>query len=169
MNICIRDAQDRDLEAINEIYNDEILNGTATWDEAPWTIDQRRAWFAELRTNDLPVLVAEVDGSVGGFAYLSAYRAKTGYRFTREDTIYLARRCRGKGLGTPLLTALIQRAQCAGAHLLVGVISGDNEASIQLHRKLGFTEAGTKRECGFKFGRWLDVVEMVRILDKNGE
>jgi len=169
MNICIRNAEDRDLEAMNAIYNDEIVTGTATLDEAPWSIEKRRQWFNDLRNDGMPVLVAEIAGEVGGFAYLSAYRPKSGYRHTREDTIYLAKRARGKGLGTPLLAGLIQRAQASGVHVLVAVITADNEVSIHLHQKLGFEQVGLKREVGFKFGRWLDVVEMTRILDQGGK
>lgn len=169
MNICIRNAQDRDMKAINTIYNEEIVKGTATLDEEPWPIEKRQEWFAHLEDEGMPVLIAEVAGEVAGFAYLSSYRPKSGYRHTLEDTIYLARRCRGKGLGTPLLAGLIQRAQASGVHVLVAVITADNEASINLHRKLGFEHAGLKREAGYKFGQWLDVVEMVRTLDQGGK
>lgn len=169
MNICIRNAVERDLDAINAIYNEEIVTGTATLDEDPWTLEKRQTWFAELRDGGMPVLVAEIAGEVGGFAYLTSYRPKSGYRHTREDTIYLAKRVRGKGLGTPLLAGLVQRAQTSGVHLLVAVITADNEVSINLHRKLGFEHAGLKREAGYKFGRWHDVVEMVRRLEEGGK
>ncbi|MDZ7727453.1 MAG: N-acetyltransferase family protein [Dehalococcoidia bacterium] len=160
MHIEIRDATGDDLEAINAIYNDEILNGTATFDEEPWTAEERAAWFAKLGGPTTPVLVAEVDGVVAGFAYLSWYRPKAAYRYTREDTIYLDRRYRGRGLGGPLLTALLQRARCAEITLLVAVITSENEASIRLHERLGFRESGRLERCGYKFGQWLDVLEM---------
>lgn len=166
MELTIRDARVEDLEAINAIYNDEILHGTATWDEVPWSLEARMEWFEKLGERDTPVLVAEADGELAGFAYLSWYRPKTGYRFTREDTIYIDKRFRGQGLGKPLLSALVQRARCAGLHLLIGVITSDNEASIRLHTSLGFSESGYKRHCGYKFGRWLDVVEMTLLLEE---
>ena len=165
MHVIIRDAREEDLPAINAIYNHEILHGTATWDEEPWTDEARRDWFAKLGDPSTPVLVAEVNGEVGGFAYLSWYRPKTGYRFTREDTIYMDERMRGRGLATPLLSALVQQARMSGMHLLIAVITAENAASIRLHEKLGFRVTGEKKECGFKFGRWLDVVEMTLRLD----
>lgn len=161
----IRDATVDDLPAINALYNEEVLHGTSTWDEEPWSPEAREAWFAKLGDASTPVLVAEVNGEVRGFAYLSWYRSKSGYRYTREDTIYIHRECRGKGLGTPLLSALVQRARAAKVHLLVAVITTGNEASIRLHRSLGFEEAGTVRECGFKFGEWLDAIEMTKVID----
>jgi L-amino acid N-acyltransferase len=165
MQIVIRDATENDLPAINDIYNEEVMIGTATWDEEPWTFGQRREWFSKLGDESTPVLVAEVNGVVRGFAYLSWYRPKSGYRYTREDTIYIHRDCRARGLGTPLLSALLQRARAAKMHLLVAVITSDNEASISLHRGLGFEESGRLRECGFKFGKWLDIVEMTKVID----
>jgi L-amino acid N-acyltransferase len=165
MHVIIRDARENDLPAINAIYNHEILHGTATWDEEPWTEEARRDWFAKLGDPSTPVLVAEVNGEVGGFAYLSWYRPKTGYRFTREDTIYMDERMRGRGLATPLLSALVQQARMSGMHLLIAVITAENAASIRLHEKLGFRVTGEMKECGFKFGRWLDVVEMSLRLD----
>ncbi len=161
----IRDATNEDLEAINAIYNDEVLHGTSTWDEEAWTLEERESWFEKLGDPTTPILVAEVDGEVRGFAYLSWYRTKAAYRYTREDTIYLHRDCRGKGLGQPLLAALIQRARAARVHLMVAVITGDNEASIRLHESLGFERAGCLRESGYKFGEWLDVVYMTKVID----
>jgi L-amino acid N-acyltransferase len=164
-NIVIRDATTADLPAINDIYNAEVATGTSTWDGEPWTLEEREAWLARHGDDTTPVIVAEVNGVVRGFAYLSWYRNKSGFRFTREDSIYIDPSCRGKGLGMPLLAALIQRAQAARLHVLVAVITADNEASIRLHQRLGFEESGRLRECGYKFGHWLDVVEMSKILE----
>lgn len=163
--IVIRDATFDDLPALNALYNEEVLHGTATWDDEPWTQEEREKWFAELDAASTPVLVAEVNGEVRGFAYLSWYRAKSGYRYTRENTIYIHRACRGMGLGTPLLAALIQRAQVAQVHLLVAMIAADNEPSIRLHASLGFEESGRLKEAGYKFERWLDLVQMTKIID----
>jgi len=161
--VSIRPAERRDLEAINRIYNHDILHGTATWDEEPWTIEQRAEWFREHGATT-PVLVAEMDGAVAGFAYLSLYRPKTGYRYTREDTIYLDEAYRGLGIGNALLGALLERARGLDLRCIVAVITSDNAASLALHRRHGFQDAGTVRQVGYKFGRWLDSVTMQLLL-----
>lgn len=161
--VSIRAAERRDLEAINRIYNHDILHGTATWDEEPWPIERREAWFGE-HDATTPVLVAEMDDMVAGFAYLSLYRPKTGYRFTREDTIYLDEVYRGLGIGNALLGALLERAAALDLRCIVAVITKDNTASVALHRRYGFEDAGTVRQVGYKFGRWLDSVTMQLLL-----
>jgi phosphinothricin acetyltransferase len=161
--VAIRPAEARDLAAINGIYDHDILHGTATWDEAPWTLEQRQEWFAE-HDGTTPVLVAEVEGKVAGFAYLSWYRPKTGYRYTREDTIYIDEAFRGKGIGNLLLNALLERARALDLRCIIGVITSDNATSIALHRRYGFEDAGTTRQVGYKFGRWLDSVTMQLLL-----
>lgn len=153
--IKVRDARLSDLEEINRIYNHEVRNGTATWEDEPWTMAKRREWFAE-HGPTTPVLVAEIDGRIAGFAYLSLYRPKAGYRHTREDTIYIDPGFRGRGVGSKLLSVLVERARLAGIHCLVGVITADNTVSLHLHRQQGFAVTGTVREAGRKFGRWLD-------------
>lgn len=159
----VRPATMADLRSIDDIYNEAILTSTATWDEEPWSPEQRRRWFHD-RTSDNPALVAEVEGRCAGFAYMSYYRPRSGYRFTREDTIYLHQDFRGQGVGSLLLGALIDEARRLGIHCLIAVIAGDNQPSIRLHRKLGFEVAGIKRECGFKFGAWQDLTEMTLLL-----
>lgn len=159
----IRDAAFGDLGAINEIYNHEVLHGTATWDYETWTMEQRREWFAGHDTAT-PVLVAESSGQIGGFAYLSMYRPRPGYRHTREDTVYVHRDTRGQGIGDALLSALVERARIIGVHCVVGIIEAGNGASLRLHRNHGFRETGTVREIGRKFGRWLDVTTVELLL-----
>jgi len=158
--VNVRKAREDDLPAIQRIYNDEILTGTATWDEAPWTMERRRDWFAG--HDDLtPVLVAEAaEGNVAGFAYLSRMSEKSGWRFTREDTIYLDPAFRGRGVGRVLLEALLEEARRIGLRLIVASITSENAASIALHRGCGFETVGTFRNAGFKFGRWLDTTDM---------
>lgn len=166
MDLRIRPACEDDLPAILRIYNEEILHGTATWDEEPWTLEQRQAWFAEHAPDETtPVLVAEVAGEVAGFAYLSWYRPKSGYRFTREDTVYVDRSFQGRGVGKALLGRLLEEARRLKLHAIIGVITSENEASIELHRQFGFQAVGTRREVGFKFDRWLDAVEMELVLE----
>lgn len=158
-SVRIRPACEDDLTAINCIYNREILTGTATWDEEPWTAEQRRAWFAG-HDASTPVLVAESDGAVAGFAYLTKMSQKSGWRFTREDTVYIDEAQRGRGIGRALLKALLDEARRIGVHLVVASITSENEVSIGLHRALGFEVVGTLKEAGLKFGRWLDTTYM---------
>src|SRR5512139_3447524 len=107
LDLTIRPAADADLEAINRIHNPEIEHGTATWDLEPWTMEQRREWFGE-HGPLTPVLVAEYEGEVVGFAYVTLVSTKKGWRFTREDTIYIEQRFRGRGVGDRLLGALLE-------------------------------------------------------------
>lgn len=160
----IRAARDADLEAINAIYNHEVLTGVATWDEEPWTSAARAAWFEERAARGDTVLVAERAGRVVGFGYLAPYRARSGWRFTAEDTLYIAPDAQRSGVGTFILEALITAARDDGLHALVAVIEAGNLASIGLHARFGFVEVGRKREVGLKFGRWLDLVEMELLL-----
>ncbi|GAB4330908.1 MAG: L-methionine sulfoximine N-acetyltransferase [Dehalococcoidia bacterium] len=164
MELRIRRAREADLPAILDIYNYEVATSTSTWDEEPHTLAQRRAWLRSMDRTE-PVLVAEADSQVGGFAYLHRMSDKAGWRFTREDTIYLHRDFRGRGVGRALLSALLEEAQALGLHLVVATISDDNEASLALHRSLGFEVAGRLEECGYKFGRWLSVVYMRKRLE----
>ena len=166
--LVVRHTVASDLDAINDIYNHEVRHGTATWDEEPWSIEQRRAWF-EQHDQSTPVLVAELDGGVVGFAYLSLYRPKVGYRFTRENTVYVEPGHRGRGVGRRLLEALHEEARRAGVHAVIAVIEAENATSIRLHERLGFELIGTEREVGFKFGRWLDSIHMELLLSGPGE
>lgn len=162
--VAIRPCRVEDLPAILRIYNDEIETGVATWDETPWTMQAREAWFAG-HDDSTPVLIAESAGAVVGFAYLTMMSAKSGWRFTREDTIYLDPKVRGQGVGDLLLGALLEAARAIGVHLVVASITSTNAASLELHRKHGFEDAGTLRSAGFKFGKWLDTTHLQRILD----
>jgi phosphinothricin acetyltransferase len=166
MDAVIRPATVADLERIHAIYNDAILNTTAVWDEAPWPFERRLAWWEEHAGDPTtPVIAADVPGTqVAGFAYLSWFRPKTGYRFTRENTIYVDPAFHGRRLGTLLMTDLIGRARALELHTLLAIIESTNEASIRLHASLGYTHAGTDRETGFKFGRWLDATTMQLML-----
>lgn len=158
-SVAIRPARESDLPDILRIYNDAIANGVATWDEAPWTMDQRREWF-EHHDDTQPVLVAETEGQFAGFAYLTLMSAKSGWRFTREDTIYIDPAFQGRGIGRELLAALLDRARELGLRLIVASITSTNEASLQLHASLGFEAVGTLRNAGFKFGEWLNTTYM---------
>ncbi len=165
VEVVTRHAVEADLEAIQRIYNDAILTTTATWDEEPWSWERRVAWW-EAHNNPMePILVAECDGSVVGFAYLTRYSPKSGWRFTREDTIYIDADWRGRGVGRHLLGALIAEARRIGIHLVVASITTENEASLWLHKAFGFEDVGDFREAGFKFGRRLDTSFLQLVLD----
>jgi phosphinothricin acetyltransferase len=156
----IRPATVADLEAINRIYNQEIEHGTATWDTEPWTLERRRAWWAEHSGPLQPVIVAEDGTGVVGFAYLTLMSQKHGWRFTREDTIYIGEGARGRGVGAALLGALLEEARAIGVRLVVASITSTNEVSIRLHRRFGFEMVGTLRNAGYKFDRWMDTSYM---------
>ena len=146
-----------DLPAILEIHNDAIRTTTAIWDEQEVGLEDRRAWFDARRAAGLPVLVAEADGSVIGFASYGPWRPKTGYRFTVENSVYVHPDHRGRGTANALMSVLIERARAADVHTIVAGIEAANAGSIALHEKFGFRRVGLLREVGFKFGRWLDL------------
>ena len=159
----IRNATAGDLPAINDIYNWYVASCTCTWQMEPETMESRRAWFAA-HGSGLPVLVAESGGDIVGWGALSQFHPRQGYRHTLEDSVYVRHDAQGRGLGKRLLAALLERAPATGCHTIVAVISGDQPASIALHRKFGFVDAGRIREAGNKFGPWLDVVYMQRMV-----
>lgn len=158
--VSIRPANETDLAPINRIYNREIETGTATWDIDPWTIERRREWWTEHGDPLQPVLVAERGGEVVGFAYLTLMSQKHGWRFTREDTIYIDEAHRGHGIGKTLLAALLDTARELGVRLVVASITSTNETSIRLHQQFGFVTMGTLHNAGLKFGQWLDTTYM---------
>jgi phosphinothricin acetyltransferase len=151
------------MEHILRIYNEEILHGVATWDEAPWTMERRKAWFAG-HDESTPVLVAEVEGEFAGFAYLSMLSDKAGWRFSREDTIYLDPKFHGQGIGKILLVALLEEGRRIGVNLVVASITSSNAASLALHKRLGFEFVGEWHEAGFKFGKWMDTTYLQKNL-----
>ncbi len=156
VSVLIRPAEEGDLAAINRIYNHEILHGTATWDIEPWGIEKRQEWWAAHRDPFQPVLVAELDGEVVGFAYLTYVSQKYGWRFSREDTIYLDERHRRRGIGRLLLAAILDAGREIGVRVVVASITSTNETSIRLHQEFGFEITGTWRKAGYKFEEWLD-------------
>ena len=158
-DLHIRRAEQRDLEAIGRIHNQEIEHGTATWDLVPWTLEERRAWFAG--HDDLtPVFVAETAGEVVGFAYVTLVSQKKGWRFTREDTIYIDEHYRGMRVGERLLGALLDALRELGVRLVIASITSTNEASIRLHAKFGFETMGEMKNAGYKFGAWMNTTYM---------
>jgi len=158
----IRPAQERDIPDIREIYNYYVTNSVVTFDESTWSLAQWREKLAHLQKLDMPFLVAESpSGQILGYAYVQPWSGKSAYRYTVEDSIYLGQAAAGKGLGRALLEALIAACREAGIREIIAVISDKGaEASIAVHEKLGFVESGRMGRVGFKFGRWLGVVNM---------
>jgi L-amino acid N-acyltransferase len=159
----VRPATEADAEAIRAIYNPEVLESTVTFDLVPRSLEEQLAWQRD-RSGAHAALVAEVAGEVVGFGSLSAYKERPAYSTTVEDSVYVARQRQGTGVGRVLLTELLSVATEHGFHAVMARIVGGHDASIGLHAALGFTVVGTEREVGRKFGRWLDVVVMQRLL-----
>lgn len=161
----IRPSRDDDLAAITAIYAHHVLHGTGTFEtEAPTAADmaQRRQ---DVLARGLPWLVAEQAGRVVGTAHCNWFKPRAGYRFSAENAIYLHPEVQRRGLGRALLAELALQAQNAGVRKLIAVIGDSaNAASIGLHRSLGFSHVGTIAACGWKFGRWLDIVLMEKPL-----
>ena len=157
--MVIRTAEYRDLAAMLAIYNYEVKNGTATFDVAPREGQAAEAWFTSHNVGNHPLLVAEKDGEVLGYASLSPYRDFDAYLQTVELSVYIAPAHRGRGVASALMDAILRLArENADTHTVVSVIAGGNAASVRLHEKFGFTYSGTLHEVGLKFGRYLDIV-----------
>ena len=153
-----------DAEAIRAIYNVEVAESTVTFDLVPRSLADQRRWIEE-HSGGHPALVAiDHAGEVVGFASLSPYRPRPAYATTVEDSVYVRRDQRGNGVGALLLQALVDLARDHGFHSMIGRIVGGHEASIALHEKCGFEQIGREREVGRKFGKWLDVVLLQRML-----
>ncbi len=165
MPLLIRDAVAGDAAAILPMYNHAALNTTAIWNDAASDLAGREAWLASRRVAGFPVLIAELDGAVAGFASFGDFRSWDGYRFTVEHSIYVDPARHRGGVGRALLEALIERAREATKHAMIAGIEASNTASIKLHESLGFREVGRLPQVGAKFGRWLDLVFLQLVLD----
>jgi L-amino acid N-acyltransferase YncA len=161
----IRPATRADLPAILEIYNHAVLNTTASYDYEPRTLEHRTAWFEDHERTGLPVFVA-VDnaGRVVGWSALNRYHDRMGYRYTTENSVYVAADQRGKGIGKLLLAPLIDSATRLGMRAIIAAIDASNDVSIRLHAAFGFEHVGRFKNVGYKFGRWLDVAYMEKLL-----
>ncbi|MBD27160.1 MAG: GNAT family N-acetyltransferase [Acidimicrobiaceae bacterium] len=165
--IQIRLAKQKDAKAIQEIYNHEVRNSTATFDLVERTTQQQEEWLDE-RSGAFSVLVAEMGSKILGFASLSPYKARAAYRTTVEDSIYINEEFRNQGIAGELLSHLLEVAESSGFHAVIARIGGANEASIYLHQRFGFEIVGTEKEIGRKFGKWQDVVVMQTIINAGG-
>ncbi|MXV98716.1 MAG: N-acetyltransferase family protein [Acidimicrobiaceae bacterium] len=161
--VVVRLATLDDAEEIRRIYNYEVEHTTHTFDLVPRTLEDQQAWLQE-RAGALGVLVAELGGRVVGFSSLSEYRPRAAYRTSVESSVYVDETVRGRGVGRRLMQELVGLAQARGFHTMIARIAGGHQASVQLHEAVGFTTVGTEQEVGRKFGGWLDVVVMQRML-----
>ena len=155
----IRPAQEEDLQAITEIYNQAVIKTTATFDLRPRTVAEQKRWFNQ-HDDRFPILVGTVDGLVVGWASLSKFSDRGAYADTAKLSIYVHEDHRGQGHGKKLLEAIVAAGKQSGLHTVIAQIVGDNKVSLHLHREMGFTYVGTMKEVGKKFGQLLDVVIM---------
>jgi L-amino acid N-acyltransferase len=159
----VRLAAAGDAEAIRAIYNREVTGSTVTFDLVPRTLEAQRAWLAA-HAGAHPAVVAERGDVILGFGSLSAYRQRPAYATTVEDSVYVHHDWRRQGVGAAILEELVRLATSHGFHAVMARVVGGHEASIRVHRTCGFELVGVEREVGRKFGRWLDVVLMQRLL-----
>jgi L-amino acid N-acyltransferase YncA len=161
----IRPSTDADLPAITAIYGHHVLHGTGTFETEPPSEADMTTRRADVLGKNLPYLVLEEAGKVLGFGYGNWFKPRPAYRFSVEDSIYLAPEAAGKGLGKLLLTELCAQLERRGIRKVMAVIGdSSNLGSVGVHRALGFTQIGVVKSCGWKFGRWLDIVLMEKTL-----
>ena len=164
-DLLIREVIGADAAAIAAIYGHHVLHGTASYEVDPPSAEETLAKIGRITGSGWPFIVAEVAGSVAGYAYVTQFRDRAAYRFTCENSIYVHPERIGCGIGKALLQALMDRAAAYGFKTIVAVIGGAEPASIALHNGCGFKEVGRLKGVGFKFGRWLDSVYMQRALE----
>ena len=164
--MIIRDATQADLPGILAIYNDVIATSTAVYALEPVTLDERAQWLAARQAQGFPVLAAIEGEAVLGFASYGEWRgAWAGYRYTVEHSVHVGASHRGTGIGRQLMLRLIDAAQAAGKHVMIGAIDADNAASIRFHESLGFKSVAHFHQVGHKFDRWLNLVFMQRFIE----
>ncbi|HVI51953.1 MAG TPA: GNAT family N-acetyltransferase [Candidatus Sulfotelmatobacter sp.] len=163
--VAVRDAQEEDMAAIQAIYSYFVTRSCASFEEVPPTVEEMKARRARTLERGLPYLVAETDGEILGYTYAGPFRFRSAYRYTIEDSIYVAPGVSRRGIGSTLLGTLVERCTALGYRQMIGIIGDSaNIGSISVHRKLGFRQEGVLRGVGLKFGRWIDAVIMHRPL-----
>lgn len=168
--MIIRAATSDDAEALAAIYGHHVLHGFGTFEEEPPSAAEMERRREAIAQKGLPYLVAEAEGKVLGFAYAGPFRPRAAYRYTLEDSVYIAPDAIGRGVGRAVLSAVIDACAALGVRQVVAVIGDSgNAASIGLHRSLGFVDAGVGKSFGFKHGRWVDIVWMQRSLNGGDE
>jgi len=161
--------QANDLPAMLAIYNDIIINTTAVWHSEPHTLQMRQEWFALKKELGHPVYVATEQGIIVGFSTIGPFRPWHGYRYTVENSVYVATESRGKGIAKLLMPPIIDAAKALNLHAIVAGIEAENIASIELHKKFGFEEVAHFKEVGYKFNRWLDLKFLELIIENHIE
>ena len=162
--ITVRDSQPSDMAAVQRIYAHYVTSTLSTFEETPPTVAEIAVRRDDVLSLGLPFLVGECEGAIVGYAYAGRYRPRSAYRFTVEDSVYVADGFIGSGIGSALLSTLIARCDQGPWRQMIAVIGDSGTASIALHQKLGFARIGTLRAVGFKHGRWVDTVLMQRPL-----
>ncbi len=161
----VRPAAERDLAGVQAIYAHHVSKGLASFEEEPPSLEEMRERHRRITSEGFPYLVAEFGGTVAGYGYCSLYRTRSAYRYAVEDSVYVRPESVGKGVGTLLLSRLIERSEALGYRQMIAVIGDSaNAASIGLHASLGFLRVGTLRSIGYKHQRWVDSVLMQRAL-----
>lgn len=166
METLIRHAIKKDVSAILDIVNYEIIHSTVLYDYKERTYDFQLRWFEKKAKDGLPAIIAEKENKIVGFGSYGIFRPWDAYQFSVEHSIYISKDKRGTGIGTLIMTELIHLAASAGYHTMIAGIDASNNRSVEFHRKFGFIEIGTFKEVGYKFNSWLDLVFMQLFLDK---
>lgn len=164
--MTIRDAVRSDLPLVLAIHNEVIATSTAIYSETPSLLEERVAWWRGRVEAGFPVIVAEDESGLVGYASYGEFRGRPGYRFTVEHSIYVRADRRGSGAGAVLMKELIDRARRAGRHVMIAGIDAENDASIRFHERHGFERVARFKEVGYKFGRWLDLVFLQLMLER---
>jgi phosphinothricin acetyltransferase len=159
-DFILRDATEADLPALLAIYNHAVAETTAIWNETLVDLANRQAWFDLRKSRGFPILIADIEGVIAGYASYGDWRPFDGFRQSVEHSVYVEKDFYGRGIGKALMAALIERARAADIHVMVAAIEAGNTGSIALHKSLGFRLVGTHHEVGKKFGRWLDLTMM---------
>ncbi|MDY6551574.1 GNAT family N-acetyltransferase [Acinetobacter sp. YIM 103518] len=167
MSYIIRPATEQDLPEILEIYNAEILNGLATWNEQPYDLKYFQTWLKQLQQQNFPVFVIEdsIKNKVAGYADYASFRNFSGYKYSVEHSVYISPEYAKQGLGKRLMQHLIEHAKLNNMHVMIAGIDHENIGSIELHKKLGFVQTGYMPQVGQKFGNWRDLVLMQLMLN----
>jgi len=162
--VTIRNASENDLPQLLDIYNDIIINTTAVYQYEVHTLQMRKEWFATKRQQGFPVFVAEDNELIVGFSTIGPFRQWQAYKYSVENSVYVASHQRGKGIGKLLMQPLIDVAMQMDMHTIVAGIDATNEVSLQLHKNFGFEEVAHFKQVGYKFNRWLDLKFLQLIL-----
>ena len=163
--ITIRHATENDLPEILVIYNEVILHTTAVYDYEPHSLEMRQQWFKTKQEQGFPVFVATEKDRIVGLSSIGPFRAWAAYKYSVENSVYVASDCRGKGIGKLLISPLIEAAKQLKLHTIIAGIDATNESSLKLHTHFGFKEVAHFKEVGYKFDRWLDLKFLQLMID----